>query len=306
MTEPLPEAVLERAIERAIELASLVRGLFGPPPATLTGADRVLWGTLRGLLRDELSMYEAIVAIAGTPGALAAEPLVRSILEGYANVLWVVKGIGDKRGNTPQVRALCFQLGAADQSVKDLDRMEKELGGPAKFAAVQKDAANFVRSKGGGQDALAQVSRAADARRLATDRYSRVQTRHAATGCACPGRNFNASWILALMVSTEQFLFPSWVELSPSAHFFRGAGVEGDIEAVGTSVLPFRSLFAWRAFLLGVSVHAFAESARLVSEVENPGDDRGLAGWASSFRALPAYQQAIAGVLDELAKTQGP
>src|SRR6202022_2183329 len=157
-------------IDRAMELASLARAIFGPPPATLTAADRVLWATLRGLLRDELSMFEAIVAITATPGALAAEPLVRSILEGYANVLWVVTGIGDARGNTPQVRALCFQLGAAKKSVADLDSMEKKLGGGAKFAAAQKGAAEFVRSKGGGQDALAQVSRAADVRRVATDR----------------------------------------------------------------------------------------------------------------------------------------
>lgn len=120
-----PEAEYGQVIERAMELAGLARAIFGPPPATLTGPDRVLWATLRGLLRDELSMFEAIVAITATPGALAAEPLVRSILEGYANVLWVVNGIGDARGNTPQVRALCFQLGAAKKSVADLDSMEK-------------------------------------------------------------------------------------------------------------------------------------------------------------------------------------
>lgn len=140
-----------------------------------------------------------------------------------------------------------------------------------------------MRSRGGGQEALAQVSRAAKVRRLATDRTYRVLRRHAATGCTCPGRTYNVSWILALMASTEQFLVPSWVELSPSSHFFRGAGLEGDIEGAGTSVLPLRSLFAWRAFLLGISVHAFAESARLVREVEAPGDDRGLAGWATCW-----------------------
>jgi hypothetical protein len=107
------------------------------------------------------------------------------------------------------------------------------------------------------------------------------------------------------MASTEQFLL-SWVELSPSSHFFRGAGLEGDVEVVGTTVLPLRSLFAWRAFLLGISVHAFAESARSAREVEAPSDDRGPAGWATSFRLLPAYQQAVAGVLDERAKTQDP
>jgi hypothetical protein len=158
--------------------------------------------------------------------------------------------------------------------------MEEELG-PGRLARATQGAAEFVRKHGGGEAALAQTKRVADLRSELLERHQRVAARHTEAGCEWSGRSYKTSAILAKMAEKEPFLFPAWLELSPATHFFRGIGLGGDLEAVPPSLLPLRSMYLWRGTVLGIGVHALAESARYVRKVEVPHDDAGLATWGT-------------------------
>lgn len=305
MINPTHEATFGDLIAMAGELSAKIRRLWVPAPDSLDPADRLLWALLRGLLRGELVTYQWILSILATPGAQAAEPLLRSLLDGFANVVWIVDGVGDPKGRSPQIRALCFELGTAAQGIEELDRLEKELG-TERLPSASKGAAEFVRLLGGGEGVLAQTERAADLRPQLVERRQRVAERHAKTGCDCQGRRYNTSWILAKLAEKQAFLFATWQNLSSASHFFDGIGLGGDLEAVPSSLRPLRSMYLWRGMLLGVAVHALAESARNVRLVEVPNDDAGLATWAHDFRALPDYRLVVAGGFDQEVGSQAP
>lgn len=225
----MSEDAFEKLLTEAASLprrAAAMNPISGPVSAEDYPTNTVEWLRVSG----DKQFLAALALLSDRDLAVAAEPLVRSLIECHGRIAWIYDAAGDPDAakRTRRCRSLCLELGIAKNHQLTLSK-------------------------------LTTPSRRRESLRTGSDEaVQRFRRLHSAEGCHCKGRTETgvSNTLRALAISAQDtWAFDAWVVTSAASHHFQPVGglplvaVSRDTHYVGGPA-PLGRRAAWLAVLL--------------------------------------------------------